>query len=167
MKREANTTQRGEREPRCGIEPAYPTCPQDTSGAVQGDTPLEPPPPMPAAGRRSGVAAQVNLAHSETRGRVVKVRVTEPELADFRARAAEADMTVSDLVRFRLCNFRLRQTAADHERVRQLARIGSNLNQLARWANTHKSAAHTVKVVLWLNRLLLVARKNSEGSDVY
>jgi hypothetical protein len=109
----------------------------------------------------------VNRDHSETRGRVVKVRVTEAELTDFRARAMESDMTISDLVRFRLCNFRVRQTSADRERVRQLARIGSNLNQLARWANTHKSAAHTVEVVLWLNRLLLSAREGLEDGDVH
>ncbi len=31
--------------------------------------------------------------------------------------------------------------AAERERTRQVARIGNNLNQLARWANTHKTAA--------------------------
>ena len=86
-----------------------------------------------------------------SRGRFLKVRVSDAELADIRRKAVEADMTVSDLMRFRLCNQRLRQTAADKERLRQLARIGSNINQLARWANTFKNRAEVVQVLaaLW------------------
>ncbi len=37
--------------------------------------------------------------------------------------------------------------AAPSARTRQLARIGSNLNQIARWANTHKSAAEAVEIL--------------------
>ena len=34
--------------------------------------------------------------------------------------------------------------------MREIARIGNNLNQLARWANTHKAAAEAVEVVAQL-----------------
>ena len=37
--------------------------------------------------------------------------------------------------------------AAANERSRQLARIGSNLNQIARWANTYKRKAAAVQVI--------------------
>ena len=84
----------------------------------------------------------------------IKIRVTERELADFRARAGEAGMTVSDLVRFRLTGYRVRQTDADKDRLRHLSRIGSNINQLARWANSRKAAAPALEVVLWLGRLI-------------
>ena len=40
--------------------------------------------------------------------------------------------------------------AAQRERVREIARIGSNLNQIARWANTYKDAAEAVEVVAHL-----------------
>lgn len=89
-----------------------------------------------------------------TRDRFIKIRVTESELADFRIRAGEAGMTVSDLVRFRLTGYRVRQTGADKDRLLELARIGSNVNQLARWANSRKSAAPALEVVLWLGRLI-------------
>ncbi len=88
-----------------------------------------------------------------TRDHFIKIRVTESELADFRARAGEAGMTVSDLVRYRLAGYRIRQTGADKDRIRHLSRIGSNVNQLARWANSRKAAAPALEVVLWLSRL--------------
>lgn len=89
-----------------------------------------------------------------SRARVIKVRVTDAEFDDFRARASDAGMTVSDLVRFRLTGYRVRQTSTDKDRLRHLARIGSNINQLARWANSRKSAAPALEVVLWLGRIV-------------
>ena len=88
------------------------------------------------------------------RDRFLKVRVNESELASFRTRAGEAGMTVSDLVRNRLFGFRVRQTDADKDRLRQLARIGSNVNQLARWANSRNDTAPALEVVLWLARFV-------------
>ena len=36
---------------------------------------------------------------------------------------------------------------AERERTRQIVRIGSNLNQFARWANRHASAVEAVEVI--------------------
>jgi hypothetical protein len=88
------------------------------------------------------------------RTRFLKVRLSEAEATAINARALEAGMTVSDLVRLRVLNFRLRQTGADRERLRRLASIGSNINQIARWANIHKSSGQALEVALWLNRLI-------------
>ena len=41
-------------------------------------------------------------------------------------------------------------TDLERERTRELARIGSNLNQIARWANIHKENAEVVEVVAHL-----------------
>ena len=38
----------------------------------------------------------------------------------------------------------------ERERTRQVVRIGNNLNQVARWANTHKTAAEAVEVIAHL-----------------
>ena len=38
----------------------------------------------------------------------------------------------------------------ERERTRELARIGSNLNQIARWANAHKGNAEAVEVIAHL-----------------
>ena len=40
--------------------------------------------------------------------------------------------------------------AIERERTREIKRIGKNLNQLARWANTHKAAAEAVTVIAYL-----------------
>ena len=43
-----------------------------------------------------------------------------------------------------------RRSELERERTRELARIGSNLNQIARWANTHKENAEAVEVIAHL-----------------
>jgi hypothetical protein len=102
-----------------------------------------------------------------SRGRFLKVRVSDTELMEVRVKAFDADMTVSDFLRFRLMNSRLRRTAAEKERLRQLARIGSNINQVARWANIHKAAGPTLEILLWLNRLTLAVTDMArhDGND--
>ena len=100
-----------------------------------------------------------------TRDHFIKVRVTESEFADFRARAGEAGMTVSDLVRHRLTGYRVRQSNADKNRLRHLARIGSNINQLARWANSRKAAAPALEVILWLKCLIDTINIVTDGEE--
>ncbi len=100
-----------------------------------------------------------------TRDHFIKVRVTKTEFADFRARASEAGMTVSDLVRLRLTGYRVRQTDSEKDKLRHLARIGSNVNQLARWANSRKTAAPILEVVLWLSRLVDGVNRIAEEAE--
>ncbi len=58
--------------------------------------------------------------------------------------------------------------AIERERIREIARIGNNLNQLARWANTHKTEAEAVAVIANLvsfeRSLLAVARFDGDGA---
>ena len=94
--------------------------------------------------RRRGQEAAEKVAHA---------RVTAEELAAWRRKAAAAGVTLSELLRQAMRRTRTWTAAAagvERERVRQIARIGSNLNQLARWANTYKSAAEAVAVVTQL-----------------
>ena len=88
-----------------------------------------------------------------SRDRLLKFRVTAEEKAAFEFAAAEAGLSLSDFVRQRLLSARVRQTSGEREVVRHLARIGSNLNQLARWANTHKGHAEALEVILCLDQL--------------
>jgi antitoxin component of RelBE/YafQ-DinJ toxin-antitoxin module len=94
----------------------------------------------------------------------LKVRIDPEEKEKIQARAAEAGMTVADLVRAALEDARLPDRAAAAalgELARQVARIGNNLNQIAAWANTHKSAGDAVQVVAHL------AAIERELADVY
>ncbi len=83
----------------------------------------------------------------DTRSAWIKLRVTPAEKEAIAAKAAAQGQTVTDFIRQRALDYRLRQTPLEKERVRQLARIGANLNQLARWANIHKNRADVVDVL--------------------
>ncbi|MDL2313632.1 plasmid mobilization relaxosome protein MobC [Desulfovibrio sp. OttesenSCG-928-C14] len=84
---------------------------------------------------------------TETRTALVKLRVTPAEKEAIIAKAEALGQTVTDFIRQRALDYRLRQTPLEKEHVRQLARIGVNLNQLARWVNIHKSRAETIDVL--------------------
>ena len=59
----------------------------------------------------------------------------------------------------------------ERERTRQVARIGNNLNQIARWANANKAAAEAVEVVAHLiaieRALMALACVRSPGPDAH
>jgi hypothetical protein len=112
------------------------------------------------AGREAVVAGegQAGVEASGSGGRLdvrITVRVPEVEAARWREAAAAAGVSVSDWLRARAAAGqdagpvatgrptprkrvlgRARVVRADPVVVEQLARIGNNLNQLARWANT-------------------------------
>lgn len=100
-------------------------------------------------------------------GEKIEIRCSEKDRAEWKQKAEAAGLTLSDLVRQSLARVRTwtakdRQIARD--RVLQLARIGNNLNQIARWANTHKSAADAAEVIgvlIGIERLLQNLEKSS------
>jgi len=80
----------------------------------------------------------------------VKVRATEAERAEWHAKARSAGLTLSDLVRRsigRVRTWTVAHAEVERERTRELARLGNNLNQIARWANTHKEAIEAAEVI--------------------
>ena len=90
---------------------------------------------------------------SEPRREWSKMRVTPEEKKAIFATATAQGQTVTDFLRQRALGYRLRQTPLEKERVRQLARIGANLNQLARWANRWKARADALTVLTTLASL--------------
>jgi hypothetical protein len=89
----------------------------------------------------------------ETRGLWIKVRVTQAEKDLISGKADAQGQTVADFLRQRALDYRLRQTPLEKERLRQLTRIGVNMNQLARWANTYKRRAEARDVLIALTAL--------------
>ena len=103
---------------------------------------------------------------------MVAARVTPAEHAAWREKAQAAGVSPSELLRRAMGQTRTWTAPAraiERERTRQIARIGNNLNQLARWANTHASAVEAVSVLTRLvsfeRSLLAVARIGEEGGD--
>ena len=77
----------------------------------------------------------------------IKVRVSKEEKTHFESLASHSGVSLSDFIRKRLARVRIYPAHIALERNRQLARIGNNMNQVARWANTYKSALEAVRVL--------------------
>ena len=131
----------------------------NTLGLARGSGPFEPPtrgefppgPPITPPPSPSPVT-DISMAREAT----ATVRVSAAELAEWRGKARAAGVSLSELLRRAMARTRTWTAAAaavERERTRELARIGNNLNQLARWANTHKGGAEAVAVVAHLSAI--------------
>ena len=103
---------------------------------------------------------------------MLAARVTPAEHAAWREKASATGISPSELLRRAMAQTRTWTAparAGERERTRQIARVGNNLNQLARWANTHRSAAEAVTVIANLvsfeRSLLAAARIREDGGD--
>ena len=86
----------------------------------------------------------------------IQLRVTPERKAVILAKAREAGLSVTDLIDQALDRCRAWTAEEKHVargRLAQLARIGNNLNQVARWCNAHKSGADALIVVAHLKSL--------------
>jgi len=87
---------------------------------------------------------------AERRTVVVAARVPRAERAAWTEKAAAAGVSPSALLRMAMARtptWTAPALAVERERSRQIARIGNNLNQLARWANTRASALDAIRVI--------------------
>ena len=85
----------------------------------------------PTMPRRRSAPRRPAIAHA---------RVSADELAVWQAKAAAAGVSLSELLRQAMARtqpWTVPAREVERERTRQIARIGSNLNQIARWAHTH------------------------------
>ena len=84
------------------------------------------------------------------RDTTITLRVTQSEKLAWQEKADLVSMTISDLIRQAISRTKT-WTVADKslvkEQTRQIARIGNNLNQIARWANTYKSTAEAIEII--------------------
>lgn len=101
----------------------------------------------------------------------IELRVSAEEKAHWQAIAASRGVSLSELIRAALSGQRLRPRRAaprvDPDLVRELARIGNNLNQLARAAN-RRSPVETVSLLVKLieiDRELAVLRVTHERAE--
>ena len=89
--------------------------------------------------------------HARSTAVVIRVHPEERDL--LKLNAGLHGISVSDYVRQTCLGLRLRRTPEEKRRLRELARVGSNLNQLARWANTYKDSLEAVEVIAALTSL--------------
>ena len=87
------------------------------------------------------------------RTKPITVRLTDEEKLDWDLKAHAAGLSISELVRQAMNRVRISHVgdrAVQIERTRQIAKIGNNLNQIARWVNRYRTTADTVEVVTHL-----------------
>ena len=87
------------------------------------------------------------------RTKPIAVRLTDEEKLDWDLKAHAAGLSISELVRQAMNRVRISHVgdrSIQIERTRQIAKIGNNLNQIARWVNRYKTSADTVEVVTHL-----------------
>lgn len=83
----------------------------------------------------------------------LRIRLHPEEKELLRLNAGIHGLSIADYIRQSCLSFRLRKSPMEKERLRQLARIGANLNQISRWANTHKRTVEAVEVLTALASL--------------
>ncbi|MDJ0592321.1 MAG: MobC family plasmid mobilization relaxosome protein [Pleurocapsa sp. MO_226.B13] len=96
----------------------------------------------------------------------IGIRATDAEKLDWELKAHAEGLKVSQLARALLNNYsnshgsnsrsplsKVGDKRSRQEFIRQVARIGNNLNQIARWANTYKGAAEATQVISSLARI--------------
>ena len=116
--------------------------------------------------------------NNKTRAATVRLRLKPAEQADWQAQAEAEALTLSDLIRKRMGS--ARPTGIEPKRQRRmgrkadpallaaLGRVGNNLNQVAKWANTYKTdaeARQVLAVLVSIERILLSYRPMPGGHD--
>lgn len=105
----------------------------------------------------------VEQAKREKRDKWVNIKVTEKERSQWQAFAQSKNKNLSDVLRqlianemgvkIRLENLPVKKKQirvsrkVNPELLRALAKIGNNLNQIARWANTYKSNTDALEII--------------------
>lgn len=89
--------------------------------------------------------------------RQINIRLSDDHYLELRAKAQAAGMSMSELLRDHAEKIAVVNRTDWRLRTYQLGRIGTNLNQIAHWANTYKTtteAHHVVVALLRLERLI-------------
>lgn len=101
----------------------------------------------------------------------IEIRLSPEEKASWEERASASGLNLSDLIRHAVEGTkppRRKRIDVDPALVRQVAQIGNNLNQLARWANRDKSKVDAMAVIARLidiDREVAALRLQIEGAN--
>lgn len=84
------------------------------------------------------------------RDRIVKFRVSEAEYDTVSAKARQSGYSLSGFIRHAMRRARIRHRQDAYRHQLELTRIGTNMNQIARWCNTYKTEADARQVAFYL-----------------
>ena len=107
----------------------------------------------------------------------IGIRATDAEKLDWEIKAHSEGLKTSQLARTLLNNYsnnrgdkrrspssKVGDMRSRREFILQVARIGNNLNQIARWANTYKDAAEATQVIASLTKIESALLELSSGA---
>lgn len=80
----------------------------------------------------------------------MELRLSDDEKLSLQAKADRAGISMAELIKQginRVKTFTIEDKKIAIAKNRELNRIGNNLNQIAHWANTHKSSADTIEIL--------------------
>ena len=80
----------------------------------------------------------------------IKVRLSKAEKERWQEKAVRAGLSLSNLIRQaieRTQTWTIQDRGLIAEHTRQIRRIGINLNQIAKWANTYGSTAEAIEII--------------------
>lgn len=80
----------------------------------------------------------------------MELRLSDDEKLSLQAKADRAGISMAELIKKginRVKTFTIEDKKIAIGKNRELNRIGNNLNQIAHWANTHKSNADTIEII--------------------
>lgn len=80
----------------------------------------------------------------------IKVRLSQTEKEEWQEKAVRAGISLSNLIRQgveRTHTWTIEDRGLIAEQIRQIRRIGINLNQIAKWANTYGSTAEAIEII--------------------
>ena len=94
----------------------------------------------------------------------LSVRLSPDEWAVVKKQADESGMVMSDYIRFRMLSaakkeYRKKNKKEYREVAAQIARVGDNVSQLAKWVNAYGSAADGARVIMLLSAALTELKK--------
>ncbi len=92
----------------------------------------------------------------EKKDTYIKIRLTKAEKEEWQEKAVKAGLSLSNLIRQAIGRTQT-WTAPDRglisKQTREISRLGNNLNQIAKWANTYKSTAEAIEVIECLREI--------------
>lgn len=121
-----------------------------TLGLVGAFLPLTPPDcAQPVVSRMTSDSAGIKKTE------IAKVRLTVDEKIAWTIAADQSDKSLSDFIRMKVEGGHEKKIVAktDPALLREIARIGNNLNQIARAVNTHKSDVEARQIAQALQRI--------------
>jgi hypothetical protein len=92
----------------------------------------------------------------------IKIRSTPEERKTWNEKAKSLGVPLSELIRKsfgRVQPMPLNNKKIEAERNKQIARVGNNLNQIARWANSYKTNAEATQVISHLKSIEQVLKE--------